>query len=54
MKNLFILALLLFSLPSWATWTIVQHVVNTACGATSQTCVIPVSATGSGHSRSHL
>lgn len=48
MRKLIYLAILLCSLPSWATWTIVQSTCNAAC-AGGTTCGITTSATGTGH-----
>jgi len=39
---------LILSCASWATFTPVQHVSNTACGS-SNTCALTVASTGSGH-----
>lgn len=46
MKKL-LLTFLLWASPSWATITLVQHVVNNACSGT--TCVLSPAATGAGH-----
>lgn len=48
MKRLSILLILLATSPAWATFTLVQKVVNNACG-TGTTCAITTSATGSGN-----
>lgn len=46
----FVLALLCLSCPAWATWTVVQHaLLSSNCTATSNTCALTVSSTGSGH-----
>lgn len=44
---LLFLALLLVHSPAWASWTLLQHVVNTSCSGTS--CSVTVSSTGAGH-----
>ena len=41
---------LLFSAPSWATWTMVQHPKNTACTTSNTTCAVTMTqSTGSGN-----
>lgn len=51
MKKIILLCLLvfLFTLPSFATFTVVQNVMSTACGITNQSCAITVASTGSGN-----
>lgn len=49
MKRFLLLLLLLCSLPSWATWTVVQHKISGACTASSSTCAVTVTSTGTGN-----
>lgn len=37
------------SLPSWATWTVVQHKKSTACTTSSATCSVTMTSTGTGN-----
>lgn len=46
--QLSVLALFL-SCPAWATWTVVQHKISTACSTVGTTCAVTVTSTGSGH-----
>lgn len=48
MKRLLLIFALLFSLPSWATWAVVQHTCNAAC-ASGTSCNITVSTPGTGN-----
>jgi hypothetical protein len=47
-KSLILAAAMLLASPAWATWTFVNHGVNTAC-ASGTTCAITVPSTGSGN-----
>lgn len=48
-KWIFIFIFFVLVNPAWATWTLVQNVISSACTTNSSTCAVTVASTGSGH-----
>lgn len=48
-KLLLVFGLFLFTVPSWATWTLVHSASNATCPGSGTSCAITVSSTGAGH-----
>lgn len=48
-RSLIVVMVMCLSSQMWATWTVVQHKISSACSTVSSTCAVTVTSTGAGH-----